>query len=391
MFVFICLLPLLSLRLYNQELWTERILQQKKVVESHAVNASSSLHNSRRSLPYQTNISLIPRKKDHSSPRAVLIIAVYPISWTRLSTLWSQLECFTSKIDAIVVAAPDWSRDILDPVLQKAKQSIPILREKMITARYFVNDRYDVGLWCDAVRVTNETTFGYSTTTRTPNDTKNHDSQNTSMVVSLLKQFDHFVLINDSVWAVEHSSEVLDALRIQRNNQTLQMVSLSYSHLGNETLIPHGFWLESVKRAFTMEGLTTFLKNKCVPATHSFYCPNRLAAWKRKRCIVENFEIDVSKLYPNGTLLGLYPSDVPSRYLEGKNLNVGGIRTWVVNLDYWEHYLREERNFPVAKASWSVLFEEAKKRRPDDFLTCSRYMGALRSLNLTWPSSLSSS
>ncbi len=312
------------------------------------------------------------RRRKVKTPRAVMVIAAFPNDITRLSTLWSELECFSSQFDSIVVAAPYWSRNILDPVLKKATENIPILKNKEIIARYFVNDRYDVGLWCDAFRVKNQTTFGYKT----------QRSKKHNIKASLLNQFDHFVLINDSVWALEHSSDVLDALR---GNQTLQMVSLSYSNLGEEHLIPHGFWLESVKRAFTVKGLRTFLNHKCVPASHPFYCPERTAAWRRKRCIVENFEIFASDLYPPGSLLGLYPSDVPPQFLEGKNPNAGGIRTWVGNVDYWEH-LRETMAFPVAKASSRSIFVEEKKRRPNDFLTCSRYIDALVSLNLTFPS-----
>lgn len=44
-----------------------------------------------------------------------MIIAAYPDADIRLTAIWSQLECFTSNVDKIVLSVPDldWSHDTM--------------------------------------------------------------------------------------------------------------------------------------------------------------------------------------------------------------------------------------------------------------------------------------
>ena len=100
----------------------------------------------------------------------------------------------------------------MQPFIQKAIESIPHLKDTEILIKYHVNDRYDVGLWCDSLKDTDG---------------------------AVLNRYDDFVLINDSIWALEkHFNGVLDTLC--ENNLTI--TSLNY--VGT----PEVYWLESVFR-----------------------------------------------------------------------------------------------------------------------------------------------
>jgi len=94
-----------------------------------------------------------------------LIIATVPRDEDHARALWSHLECLTERIDRVLVAAPDvdWSRNIVEAIVQDFmlaaainQRSVPI-----IETVYFDNNRYDVGLWCDALATVpkNQATF----------------------------------------------------------------------------------------------------------------------------------------------------------------------------------------------------------------------------------------
>lgn len=94
-----------------------------------------------------------------------LIIATVPRDKDHARALWSHLECLTERIDRVLVAAPDvdWSRNIVEAIVQDFmlaaainQRSVPI-----IETAYFDNNRYDVGLWCDALATVpkNQATF----------------------------------------------------------------------------------------------------------------------------------------------------------------------------------------------------------------------------------------
>ena len=190
------------------------------------------------------------------SPRtAAFLIAVVPDNEVRFSALWSQLECLydKEKFQSIVIGAPDWAKkeNILQPFIQKAIESIPHLKDAEILIKYHVNDRYDVGLWCDSLK---------------------------DMDGAVLNRYDDFVLINDSLWALEKNfTGVLDTLR----EKNLTMTSLNYSDKPNEF-----YWLESVFRGFNKKGMKRYMEHACVPANHRFWCRRKKAKKTRKRCIV---------------------------------------------------------------------------------------------------------
>lgn len=271
-------------------------------------------------------------KQIKDTKKRVLIISAVPHNLRHILALWSQLECFTVGINHIVLAAPAWSREIVSKIIELAKQSIPRIanEEVSIQVEYFLNDRYDVGLWCDAI-------------------------------VSLnINEFDEFGLINDSVFALRDFVEVFDALSVKN----VSLTSLSYSYTPKNFIGipgPEYFWVESVYRGFTREGINIFQKHSCVPADHPFFCPEK---YDNKACIINNFEHDLAIEFPCDKVFGIFPSDTPDIFLE-KNRH----ETWARNGAYWRALIKEA-NFPVAK----VKERGQIAKLPSPFLTeCTMY------------------
>lgn len=275
-----------------------RIIQGERHDQTTSVNKSSSLFNSTEN------------DEGHTSKR-LLIIANVPRSKRHFMSLWSILECFTNGVKHVILSAPLWSKNIVDNVISVVKDHIPAFYEENITieAKFFENFRYDVGLWCDAIEAI--------------------DKDN----------FNEFGLINDSVFALRHFSGVYDALSAK--NVSITSLSYSYSpkYFKGDFGVEH-FWIESVFRGFTKDGINTFFGHSCVPADHPFFCPLKD---DNKDCIVNNFEHDLAIEYPCDKVYGIFPSDTPENFLE-KNHH----QTWSRNAPYWRA-LVNEANFPVAK------------------------------------------
>jgi hypothetical protein len=199
----------------------------------------------------------------------VLIIAAVPREQTHLVSLWSELECFTGTISHVIISAPNWGKVYIERVVQLAKKFIPKFANGQVTieAQYYLNNRYDVGLWCDAIK-------------QLP-----------------LGIYDEYALINDSVFALREFTGILDNLERQK----VHMTSLSYSYTGKwfEGYGPEEYWLESVFRGFDDDGIKIFRDHSCVAEDHPFFCPELK---DNKACIINNFEHDLSKQYPCGKL-----------------------------------------------------------------------------------------
>mmetsp|Transcript_12204 Transcript_12204/g.17773 ORF Transcript_12204/g.17773 Transcript_12204/m.17773 type:complete len:370 (-) Transcript_12204:496-1605(-) len=240
---------------------------------------------------------------------AAMIIAVVPYSEDRLLALWSQLECFhqTGKFQEIIISAPHWAREdkILEPFVREAIASIPHFQEvgsPTVTIQYYLNDRYDVGLWCDSLKSKHINI----------NSQKIHESQLTSPA----EQYDDFVLVNDSLMAVERDfSGILDVLREKK----LAMTSLNYSRSD------YWFWLESAMRGFSSYGIERFMEHACIPASHEIWC-RELQSADQKRCIVEHFEIKMVEEFAEEEVWGLFSSDVPENMITEERVNNG--KTW---------------------------------------------------------------
>jgi hypothetical protein len=191
----------------------------------------------------------------------LMIIASVPYDERHVAAIWSQLECFTAGIDKLVLSVPHGSQHIAEPLVLAAQERLGL----EVAIQYFPNTRYDVGLWCDALLE-----LGYNNSTQVP--------------------FENTILLNDSVFALHHFNGVLEALQ---DDKSKQLVSLSYSYNGGS------YWLESVLRGFSREGISGFLDYSCQhDANHSSFGSHFHLAWKRKREIVAYHEMGLARQYP---------------------------------------------------------------------------------------------
>ena len=266
-----------------------------------------------------------------------LIISVAPRRAKHVVALWSELECFTTDVDYVILSGPTWSQPILETVVEMAKTSIPRFSSSssstvQLKFQTSINDRYDVGLWCDALDWMES----------------NGDLQHMQQIS----------LLNDSVFALREYSSILSAL--QTNNAS--MTSLSYSFIRPEATGPEHFWVESVWRGFDRNGIQTFRDYSCRPADDPMFCARRW--WGKKGCIVENFERNMVRQFPRDKVVGLYPSDVPKHMLTRKH----HFNTWVRHPPYWQK-LVEEEGFPVSKVNWPEMIGSVDD---DRLKTCTR-------------------
>lgn len=257
--------------------------------------------------------------KNTTSSR-LLVIAAVPKDARHISTLWTELECFTPNIDKVILSAPHDKREIIEKILVAARTFVPHFSNGAVQleAQYYVNDRYDVGLWCDALHNVSE-------------------------------EYDEVGLLNDSVFALRPNSQVFDAL--QSNYLELTSMAYSYSAKYFRAYGPEYFWVESVYRAMNRAGLQTFQKHSCVPPNHPFFCANDASDARRKACIVNNFEHDLAMQYGRNessnistAVKGIYLADAP---LELITQHSG--KTWATNDEYWKKLVAEQ-GFPMVKA-----------------------------------------
>jgi len=272
--------------------------------------------------------------------RRVLVIAAAPRNQKHLVALWSSLECFTLDIDHVVVSAPTWGKSIIERLLYKAMTSIPRFAsgEVSLDGTFSINDRYDVGLWCDAL-------------TYMKSSTSNNEG---------LSSYDEIGLLNDSVFALQAYTSILSSLQ-ERN---VSMTSLSYSLTHPNGYGPEHYWLESVWRGFDKTGIQIFMDYSCRPANDPLFCPKSF--WGRKGCIVENFERAMSRQFPKEKSYGLFASDVPKDMLSWRQ----NFHSWVRHQSYWEKLVTEQ-NFPVSKVNWNGMIDSIDDLR---LQTCTKFL-----------------
>jgi len=296
--------------------------------------------------------------RQSSNRTAVLIIAVNPSNDWRFKAFWSQLECFTplDKIKKVIIATPGWTgfKGVFKPFAKYAIKTIPHLNESNIVIRTYMNNRHDVGLWCDALK-------------------DNQVDPLNDIPVSEL--YDDFILINDSLFALRQNYVgVLDVLQ----KEDINMTSLNYSFLHGEnqnSFFPYQWvfgrsdrmWVESTFRAFNHEGMKTFMNHSCVPAYHPHFCPQARKKSHKKRCIVEAMEIRIASLYEEFQVKGLFPSDAPADIS-----NEGSM--WHSNFKMWEQLYRNQ-GFPVIKITSNILMNSVKERGMEKiFQTCTKLL-----------------
>ena len=283
------------------------ILHQNATIKKSNNGRSSSIHNTSKGL--------------RKSNDAVMIIAAMPLDERLLVALWTELECFVGSVDHVVISSAYWAKPIIDRLLIDVRKNIPHFASGQVTieSKFYDNQRYDVGLWCDALQ-------------------------------GMKERYDDFVLLNDSIFALREFSEILDTLR----SKSLDFVSLTENQdEKNRT------WLESVFRAFNDDGLSVFMKHSCVPAEHKSFCKtltrkNKRKATtvqrKRKRCIIEYHEVAMAWQFPRPEqqVKGLYPGTVPEHM---KSEETSKFPTWVLHAPFWKEVLLKKYDFPAAKVN----------------------------------------
>ena len=294
----------------------EQTAKQKSIERREYVltNTSNYCPNGSRIEQGSGNTSLSsPKIETKEDKKRVLVMAAVPRDKRHVLALWSQLECFTIAIDHVILATPLWSKEIISQIVDLARERIPRFSngEVKIQPEYFLNDRYDVGLWCDAIGSLN------------------------------MDEFDEFGLVNDSVFAMRNFTEIFDALSLKNVSLTSSGYSYTPKYLKGRSNTSH-FWLESIYRTFTKTGIAIFQNYSCVPEDHPFFCPEEN---DNKACIVNNFEHDLAIQYPCDKVYGVFPSDTPRSILR-KNRQ----RLWNKNLLYWK-MLKQELDFPLAKVN----------------------------------------
>lgn len=256
--------------------------------------------------------------KKPTDKKRVLIIAAVPSSEIRIMTLWSELECFTEAVDHVIITAPLWAEPFISHVIRLAKKYIPhfINGQVTIESKYFMNNRYDVGLWCDAY---NSLKPG---------------------------SYDEYGMINDSVLALRKFSAIFD--NVAHRNVSLSSISYSYTSKGNVGYGPEHYYVLSIFRVFDNEGINIFKGHSCKTEEHPMFCPD---LDDNKACIIDNFEIDLAKEYPCQKVHGLYPADSMGPLVRRDETK----RIWIKNTRYWR-LLVDYMGFPIAKSNEAEQF-----------------------------------
>ncbi len=287
-----------------------------------------------------TSNNIIMNSKSKTSSKAVMIIAAAPFHSSRAYSIWSQLQCFTDNIDKVIITAADFTKEYLDILIQEAIQTIPHLKDGTVEVevQYYKNDNYDMGLWCNAL------------------STIVHDVNSTSSSSS--SDFDHFMLINDSIMAIRRSSELIDITR----SKDLTLGSLTYSLLGGT------YWLEANYRSFNIKGINTYMNYTCIPN----HCLTLKSKHRRHRCMVQRYEIPLASYFHKNEVWGIYHADAPIEYYNAtaKNKHLQTSPMWHGNYPFWDQVLRKQQNFPASKISNVIYYVELKKKNKDDYDRC---------------------
>ncbi len=236
-------------------------------------------------------------KKNNKVINTVLIIATVPYSADHVMALWTQLECVTSGIDRVLISAPDtsWSKEIIAHVIKRFTQ-LSNTTAFHLEAVFNLNNRYDVGLWCDGIDHIN--------------------ARNTSTAVPRA-----MFLINDSAAALSRydalTNRTVHATQIEQLNETnkYEKGSLKLISLNGDLSTPGRnkyFWVESVYRGLTPDGASIFYKHSCSAKQRRACVGKRGIA--AKDCIVDRFEHTLTRSYSPLDLKIMFPSFPPEEW-----------------------------------------------------------------------------
>lgn len=282
---------------------------------------------------------------------SLLIVATVPQSKLHLQALWTMLECMSVGYDHVVVSAPTAARAVVQE-LRRLVEHLNIHPNLHVMVTH--NNRYDVGLWCDALDMVRSK--------------------------SPLNYYKHVTLVNDSVMMLRHTRVLLDRLE---SDSRYDLVGMSYSHTGGS------FWIESYVRAFSARGIDAYYRHSCrLPPSHeSFSTKRNVVDYHEIGLIQQYFTKEEDKYYSSHhhnnnnndkqllqqqqeddkddknkkklLAVGLYPGDLPEGWVGRGDAN----RTWVtkINLPYWKRGLLKGHFFPLAKVKMPQMIKWSTK------------------------------
>ncbi|KAL9186899.1 hypothetical protein ACHAXT_010619 [Thalassiosira profunda] len=301
----------------------------------------------------------------------ILIIATAPIDYGHTLALWTHLECVTNGIDRVIIAAPDsyWSKGIVELVVNKfllaVEDSNATRTYPPIETVFYLNNRYDIGLWCDGI--THHLGYQFNGTD-VPDDAKlpaifliNDSAQSLRPYDSLTRKITR--------WALHEQREGASpddlGVKITSLNGLLYQRNRGVRHHGR----PGGsgfYWIESVYRGFTPHALPKFWRHSC----RKMYLKNRVpckTAGDRKRCIVDAYEKGLADWFSHEEIDAMFPSYRPlewdiivTKEYEKAHGDVQGYPydQWLTGRG-WHQYLGRMWNFPMKKVG------KARNMRPN--------------------------
>ena len=342
------------------EVYLQITPQTSNVLLRAAFVQESSSTSQHQPAPASTISAGYPKSSEDQN-QALMVMAIYPDSPFKYDVIWSQLECFAGAFDRVVISAPIEFRENVTRFVQEVNYEMPEF-DSRLDAEFYVNDKYDAGLWCDALIKGNALKKVAAKKGQADTYVGGHS------------QYNRFLLINDSMMAVKKSNEFLEAL----SEKNASLISLSYwgdkhrNHDQND--YNKKYWLESPLRAFSLEGIQIYADKICGMPKIKWKrdCPHfnsgatslqqrRISGLGQKksikRCIVEKTEIDVVNHYALDKVYGLFPGN-----------DTQG-QTWSNNFTFWTH-LRDHMSFPVVKVNSGPLIKAVIKKKPEEIGIC---------------------
>lgn len=270
----------------------------------------------------------------------VLIIATVPYSANHVMALWTQLECVTDGIDRVLISAPDttWSKEIIAHVIKLFTQ-LSNSTTFRLEAAFHLNNRYDVGLWCDGIDYIN--------------------AQNTRETSTDIPRA--VFLINDSAAALRRynslTDRIVNATQIEQTNKTDDAEgSVKLISLNGDLIVPkkHNTWVESVYRGLTPDGVTTFYQHSCTSEQQRACVGKRGSV--NKDCIVKHYETALARSYSPLELDVMYPSyfypgSWNTSIWEARNGPIRRREHWLQGKQFF-WFLYEVYDFPFRKLKW---------------------------------------
>lgn len=246
----------------------------------------------------------------------VLIIATVPYSADHVMALWTHLECVTDGIDKVLISAPDtdWSREIVTAIIKQFTE-LSSNTGFHLEAAFYTNNRYDVGLWCDAL----SNHFGFD-----GNHFTNKEGvyavfliNDSSVSLRRYRALTDRIVTAAQIEQLQHIT-TKDGDHIKQNN--IKLVSLN----GNlrEPGITKNYWVESVYRGLTPSGTTTFFQHSCTREAGRA-CIGKVDN-ARKQCIVNRYEMSLADNFSPSEVDAMYPTYLPNEWDASDWMEVNG-------------------------------------------------------------------